>query len=285
MVELKELSTEERPNWCPGCGDFGILNSLKRAIVSSDLKPHEVLIVSGIGCSSKLPHWIRTYGFHGIHGRTLPVAIGAKLSNHKLKVVAIAGDGDCYGIGIGHFIHSMRRNVDLTLIVHNNMVYGLTTGQTSPTSEMGFKTKSTPLGSPEIPINPLSLAIVSGATFVSRGYAKDIRHLSNLMEEAMRHRGFALVDVLQPCVTFNKINTYEFYNERVYKLEDEDYSPDDKSKALLKAEEWGERIPTGIFFKELKPTLEDYMVAISEKPLVEHEIENVNIQDAMKRFI
>jgi len=285
MVELSELKTVGQPNWCPGCGNFPILHSLKQAIVELDLKPHNVVIFSGIGCSSKMPHWVNTYGFHGIHGRSLPIATGARLANNNLTVIAVGGDGDGYGIGIGHFIHAMRRNLDITYIVTNNQVYGLTTGQTSPTSDKGYATKSTPTGVIEMPINPIALAIASGATYISRGFSKEMRHLTKLIADGVRHKGFALVDVLQPCVTFNRKNTYEWFSERVYKLEEIDHDVTNKQTALMKSLEWNDHIPIGLFYKETRLTYEDELPQIAKTPLVKQRIEDIDIRTLMDEFV
>jgi 2-oxoglutarate ferredoxin oxidoreductase subunit beta len=284
MVELADL-TAAQPNWCPGCGNFPILHALKEAIVELNLKPHNVVLFSGIGCSSKMPHWINTYGFHGIHGRTLPLATGARLANNNLTVIAVGGDGDGYGIGVGHFIHAMRRNLDITYIVTNNQVYGLTTGQTSPTSDKGFATKSTPTGAIEMPVNPIALAIASGATYISRGFSKEMKHLTKLIADGIRHEGFAFVDVLQPCVTFNRKNTYEWFSERVYKLEETDHDVADKQVALLKSLEWDDRIPIGLFYKEVRPTYEDEVLQIAETPLAKQKIEDISIRALMDEFV
>lgn len=285
MVELAQLKTVGQPNWCPGCGNFPIWHSLKRAIVELNLEPHNVAIFSGIGCSSKMPHWINTYGFHGIHGRPLPIATGARLANNNLTVIAVGGDGDGYGIGIGHFIHAMRRNLNITYIVTNNQVYGLTTGQTSPTSDKGYATKSTPTGVIEIPINPIALAIASGATYISRGFSKEMKHLTKLIVDGVRHEGFALVDVLQPCVTFNRKNTYEWFSERVYKLEETDHDATNKQAAFLKSLEWNDRIPIGLFYKEARPTYEDDLPQIAEIPLARQRIEDIDIRTLMTEFV
>jgi 2-oxoglutarate ferredoxin oxidoreductase subunit beta len=220
MPTVAELTTKEAPSWCAGCGDFTILSTLKSAIVELGIPQHQTLIVSGIGCGSKTPHYIKAYGFEGLHGRALPVATGAKLANHELNVIVVGGDGDGYGIGGNHLIHSMRRNFDMTYIVQNNEVYGLTKGQYSPTSEKGFKSPSTPNGAIEEPVNPIALALTMGATYVARGYAFDIVHLKKLIVEGSKHKGFALIDVFQPCSTYNKINTMAWYKQRIYKLED-----------------------------------------------------------------
>ena len=285
MVNTNELTPLDKSTWCPGCGNFGILAAIKNAIVALGLEPHNVLIVGGIGCSAKDCQWVRTYGFHSLHGRPVPVATGARLANIKLNVIAVSGDGDGYGIGMGHFIHAMRRNINITYLVHNNQVYGLTTGQASPTTERGIITKSTPDGVIENPVDPLTLAISGGATFVARGYAGDPQHLSKIIAEGIAHKGFAVIDILQPCVTFNHHNTYEWYKQRVYKLEDEKHDVHDKKKAYDKAEEWGDKIPIGVFYKVNKPTLEDNLPQIKDKPLVEHDIMHIDISKSLKEFI
>jgi len=285
MVELADLKTVGQPNWCPGCGNFPIWHALKSAIVELRLEPHNVVIFSGIGCSSKMPHWVNTYGFHAIHGRPLPIATGARLANNNLTAIVVGGDGDGYGIGVGHFIHAMRRNLDITYIVTNNQVYGLTTGQTSPTSDKGFTTKSTPTGVIEMPINPIALAIASEATYISRGFSKEMKHLTKLIVDGVRHEGFALIDVLQPCVTFNRKNTYEWFSERVYKLEETDHDVTNKQAAFLKSLEWNARIPIGLFYREIRPTYEDELPQIAEVPLVEQRIEEINITALMDEFV
>lgn len=270
MSEVKDFASPVRPTWCPGCGDFGILNALKRALASLELGPHQALLVSGIGCGSKLPDYIKANGFMGIHGRALPIATGAKLANHELKVIAVHGDGDGYGIGGNHFLHTMRRNMDLVDIVQNNQVYGLTKGQYSPTSERGFVTKTSPEGAIEVAVNPIALALATGATFISRGFAGELPHLAQLIAQAIEHRGYALVDVLQPCVTFNRVNTYDWFRARVYKLEEEEgYDPSKREAAWEKAFEWGDRIPIGLFYQaEGLPTYEDQLPALRAGPLV-----------------
>ena len=240
------------PDWCPGCGDFGVLRGLQRAAGKLGIQPKDLMVVSGIGCSSNLPGYIHAYGFHGLHGRAVALATGMKLGNPDLHVVVTGGDGDGYGIGIGHFIHAMRRNMDITYIVMNNMTYGLTTGQASPTTPKTTATKSTPEGNIETPINPLSLGLVSGATFVARGYSGEINHLTDLFAQAIGHKGFSLVDVFSPCVTY--MNLYQFFKPKVYTLEGTDYDPSDWQKAMLKTHEWGDKIPLGVFYREEAPT-------------------------------
>ncbi|MDI6721332.1 MAG: 2-oxoacid:ferredoxin oxidoreductase subunit beta [Candidatus Aenigmarchaeota archaeon] len=266
------------------CGDFSILSVLKLAIVEAKLEPWNTVIVSGIGCGSKTPHFVRTYGFEGLHGRALPVATGMRIANHKLNVIAVTGDGDGYGIGGNHFIHTARRNLDITHIIQNNEVYGLTKGQTSPTSEKGFKSNSTPQGVLEEPVNPIALAITMGATFVARGYALDIPHLKKLMIEGIKHKGYSVIDVFQPCSTYNKINTPEWYKMRLFKLEEVGHDPADKIKAFEMAQIWGGKIPIGVFYRESKPTYEDGLPQIAEKPLAEHDISNVDISVLLNKF-
>ena len=265
-VETNTYKGRIHPDWCPGCGDFSVLNALQKALFELGLAPHQVLVISGIGCSSNLPGFINAYGMHTLHGRALAVATGAKLGNHHLTVIATGGDGDGYGIGGNHFIHTMRRNVDLTYIVMDNQIYGLTTGQTSPTSVKGMKTKSTPHGNVENPINPMPLAMVGGATYVARGFSGKQKHLIELMKEAILHKGFSLVDVFSPCVTYNKDNTYKWFNPRVKILEEEeDYDPSDFHAAIERAYQWGDEIPIGVLWRrtdlptleELEPVLDD----------------------------
>jgi 2-oxoglutarate ferredoxin oxidoreductase subunit beta len=260
----KGLKGKVHPDWCPGCGDFSVLSAVQAAIAELNIAPYKVTVVSGIGCSSNLPGFINTYGMHTLHGRSLAVATGVKMANHELTVIATGGDGDGYGIGGNHFIHTMRRNVDLTYIVMDNQIYGLTTGQTSPTSVKGMKTKSTPFGNIENPINPIPLAIVGGATYVARGYSAKQKHLVELIKGGIQHKGFALIDVFSPCVTFNKDNTYPWFNQRVKLLEEEGHDPTDFHAAMEQGYKWGEEIPIGLFWKrtdlpalhELEPVLE-----------------------------
>jgi 2-oxoglutarate ferredoxin oxidoreductase subunit beta len=273
-----------KPAWCPGCGNFGILRALNRALIEMKIEPHQVLLVSGIGQAGKLPHYTRSNVFNSLHGRPVPPAIGAKIANRELIVIAVSGDGDAYGEGGNHFIHAARRNHDITYLVHNNQVYGLTKGQASPTSDVGFITKTTPYGAAS-PVNPIALAIVSGASFVGRGFAGDIDHLSNLIKKGITHRGFALIDILQPCVSFNHKNTFQWYRERVYNLEDEKYDPSDKKAALEKALIWGEEIPIGIIYEENLPVYEDQLPALSEGPLVKQEIDPRRVEKLLAEFM
>jgi 2-oxoglutarate ferredoxin oxidoreductase subunit beta len=268
MVTVQDYEGGE-PAWCPGCGNFQILLAVKQALVELAVEPHQVLFVSGIGQSSKLPHYLKGNLFNGLHGRSLPVATGAKIANPALTVVVVGGDGDGYGEGGNHFVHAIRRNVDMTYIVHNNQIYGLTKGQASPTSERGFVTKTTPGGVLLQPLNPIALAITLGATFVARGFSARVPHLTRLIVEGIQHRGFALIDVLQPCVSFNHLNTYAWYRERVYEVGDEeDYDPEDQLAAFQKAQEWGKKIPIGVIYRSKRPTYEEQVPALKAGPLV-----------------
>ncbi len=281
MLELKDYRTKVHNDWCPGCGDFGILNAIQMALFEMKLEPHDVAIFSGIGCSGKTPHFVNTYGFHTLHGRSLPIATGAKLANTALTVIAVGGDGDGYGIGAGHFVNTGRRNLDFTYVVHDNQVYGLTKGQAAPTLPKGEKTKS--MSAPAIvqAINPIATAITAGYSFVARSYALDVRHLKEILKAAVLHKGSALVDVLQTCPTYNDINTKEWYAgtelpskaPRLYKLEETGYdgvvkdSQDinevnqKKGQAIIKSFEWGEKIPIGLFFRTQQPTFEEMIAS------------------------
>jgi len=284
MTTTDELRTTTIPDWCPGCGDYAILMSVKGAIADAGLEPHKTVIVSGIGCSSKLPHYVKTYGFHGIHERPLPIATAMRLANHDLTIIVISGDGDCYGIGMGHFIHAVRRNVDLTLLVHDNQVYGLTTGQVSPTSDQGFKTKTTPYGSVEDPVRPLALSLAAGGSFVARSTAVNPKHLRATILEGIRHKGLAHIDIMQPCVTFNHVNTYDWYRQRAYDLAQTGYDPTDRAAALVKAREWGDKIPIGVIYREERTTYEELMPALQAGPLVRQPLER-DIRPLMERFV
>ncbi|HKM76916.1 MAG TPA: thiamine pyrophosphate-dependent enzyme [Candidatus Bathyarchaeia archaeon] len=296
MLELKDYRTKVHNDWCPGCGDFGILNAIQMALFEMKLEPHDVAIFSGIGCSGKTPHFVNTYGFHTLHGRSLPIATGAKLANTALTVIAVGGDGDGYGIGAGHFVNTGRRNLDFTYVVHDNQVYGLTKGQAAPTLPKGEKTKS--MSAPAIVqgINPIALAITAGYTFVARSYALDVRHLKEILKAAVLHKGSALVDVLQTCPTYNDINTKEWYagtelpskTPRLYKLEETGYDGvvknaqdmneinEKKGQAIIKSFEWGEKIPIGLFYRNQEPTFEEMiasrMPVFKEVPLTKQDL-------------
>ncbi len=251
--EAKHYKPEIPPDWCPGCGDYGVLTVLQRAVAELGIPNERLMIVSGIGCSSNLPGFFKSYGMHSLHGRSLPVATGCKLANHEMTVIACGGDGDGYGIGQGHFVHSIRRNINLTYIVMDNEIYGLTTGQTSPTSETGMKTKSTPFGNPEGQLNPMVMSLAAGCGFVARGFSGDINHLKSLYIQAIQYPGFAHIDVFSPCVTFNKQNTFGWFKERVYKLEESGHDPADWNAAMSRAKEWGAKIPIGVLYRNPHP--------------------------------
>jgi 2-oxoglutarate ferredoxin oxidoreductase subunit beta len=279
-TKASDYRSDVHNDWCPGCGNFGILSALQMALPELQLQPHQVAIFSGIGCSGKTPHFVNAYGVHTLHGRAVPFATGAKLANPQLEVIVMGGDGDGLGIGMGHFVSAGRRNIDMTYMIHDNGVYGLTKGQASPTLQLGLKTKSLPAPNMTGAVNPIALALVAGYTFVSRGYSYDVRHLKELMKKAITHKGLALIDILQPCPTYNDINTKEWYSgedrpdpktgkpvPRYYPLEGTGYdpvvhTPDEDAKkidqAIAKSREWGDRIPVGVFYQnELLPTYED----------------------------
>lgn len=269
MASPKDFESDYENQWCPGCGNFGILAAMKDAFVQLGLAPHQLLLVSGIGQAAKTPHFLKCNLFHSLHGRALPLATGAKTANHEMTVVVNTGDGDCYGEGGNHFIHAIRRNVDLTVLAHNNKVYGLTKGQPSPTSDRGMQTKIQPRGVFQDPFNPIAVALALGAGFVARAFAGDTEQLSRIIQAAVKFRGFSLVDILQPCVSFNTVNTHGWYKKRVYDLQAEGHVPDDYAGAMTKAQEWGDRIPTGIFYQQEKPVFTDAFPALQEGPLLD----------------
>lgn len=282
MVTMADLGTSAKVSWCPGCGNFGILSAFKSALAESQIERECIVIVSGIGCHGKISDYINSNTFHGIHGRVLPLATGIKLANPDLTVVGFSGDADCYDEGWDHFCHAIRRNIDMTLIVHNNMILGLTTGQTTATSQTGFKTKSTPYGSTTAPLNPIAHALVANGTFVARGFAGEPKHLTSLIMEALKHKGFNYIDVFQPCVTFNYLNTYEWFRQRVYKLEEAGHNITDRREALEKSFEWGDRIPIGIFYKEEKPTYRDNLPHVKGTPLTKAPLDEIDISELIK---
>ncbi len=296
MTDLKDLEiTYDKPNWCPGCGDFGIWVSLKNAIVQLGLNPWEVVLISGIGCSSKLPYWVKTYGFNGLHGRPMPVAEALKLANHGLTVIVIGGDGDQYAEGTAHWLHAARRNVDITLLVHDNQIYGLTTGQYSPTTEIGEKNKVSPVPLTEAPVNAMSMALSAGATFVARGFAGDNKQETELIIEGIKHKGFSIIDTMQPCVTFNHHNTFAWFYERIYKLQEAGHDMKNKMKAFEVAEQWPlkralaagekEKVATGILYQEERPTWEAGIPQIAQTPLVKQPIDNIDINPLLDELM
>jgi len=271
MSTAVDYRSRVRRTWCPGCGDYGVLHALQTACAALSIERRNLVVVSGIGCSSALPHFLNVYGVHTLHGRALPVAQGIKMANKDLTVIVAGGDGDGYGIGAGHLIHALRRNLDITYIVMDNRIYGLTTGQASPTSDRGHKTKSTPAGNPECALNPPALAVVGGATFVGRGFSGEPVHLAEVMQRAIRHKGFSLVDVYSPCVTWNKVNTYDFYRPRVVKLEQEGHDPSDREAAIRQALR-EDRLPIGVLYEIDEPTFAEEEPSLQGEPLVRSRI-------------
>lgn len=264
MATVKDFRTQNKPTWCPGCGDFTVLAALQKAVAELGLEPEQVVLVSGIGCSGKISQYFNSYGFHSLHGRSLPTATGVKLANQDLTVIAAGGDGDGYGIGMGHFVHTIRRNIDITYIVMDNHIYGLTTGQTSPTSERGFRSKTSPKGAAEEPVKALETAIVNGAGFVAQAFSGDVKQMTRIFKEAIIHKGFALVNCFSPCVTFNKVNTYEWFKEQLVNVDErEDYQPEDADCALRVLTETNGTV-TGILYKQEKPVYHEVMLGASD---------------------
>ena len=279
------FDTDVENAWCPGCGNFPILDAVKKALERTGKAKHEIVLVSGIGQAAKLPHHVDVNVFNGLHGRALPAAVGAKIANRALTVLVTTGDGDCYGEGGNHFLHNIRRNVDITLIVHDNQIYGLTKGQASPTTDAGVPTKVQPRGVILEPFHPLETAIALGCGFVARGVSSDSDHLTALITAGVGHRGFSLIDVLQPCVSFNKINTHEWYAKRVYKVnEDPSYNPADKAAAYQKAGEWGDRIPVGILYQRARPCYGELSGIDARIPLVDEDLSKTDIRPLWSDF-
>jgi 2-oxoglutarate ferredoxin oxidoreductase subunit beta len=283
-------STSVEPTWCPGCGNFAILKALKQALVELKLRPDQVCVVAGIGQAGRMAHHLGSNYLHGLHGRALAHALGVKLANHELRVIAIGGDGDMYAEGGNHLMHAFRRNPRIACFVHNNGVYGLTKGQAGPTSTPGVVTKGTPQGTLVPAFNPLLAALGVNASFVARGFAGDMPHLARLMIEALTHKGFGFLDILQPCVTYNAVNTYAFYRERVYDLAGEGHDPSDLKQALSRAIEWpgtgGEqsRIPVGVFFRAHRPAYEELLPSLRHGPLVRRVTNPKKLDAAIEEF-
>ncbi len=285
MSTPNEYITSYDPTWCPGCGNFGLWGALKKTLAEIDIPREQIMAVYGIGCSGNGFNFTKINAFHGLHGRALPVAEGLKLANHQLTVIALGGDGDGYGEGGNHFLHACRANHDIAYFVHNNQTYGLTTGQTSPTSEKGIKSKSNPAGGIDEPINPVALAITAGATFVARGFTGDINHLSEMMKAAILHKGFALLDILQPCFTFNKHNTYQYFRQRIYKLKN--HNPTDIQSAINLAWQWEkeDKIPLGIIYQRTdKSAFHENFPQLAKEPLQKQAL-NLDIMDELKSFV
>jgi len=269
--------------WCPGCGNFAILAAVKQALVAAGLRPHEVLFVSGIGQAAKAPHYLNANLFNGLHGRALPVATGAKLANPGLQVIVESGDGCSYGEGGNHFLAAVRRNVNITLLAHDNQVYGLTKGQASPTSEPGFVTKAQPAGVLSSAFNPVEVAVALEAGFVARGFSGMGEHLAQLIRLALAHEGFALVDILQPCVSFNKVNTFRWYRERCYEVP-ADHDPRDWEAAMRLARQWGDRIPVGVLYRNDRPSFGQRLRVLDDGPLVGRELDREALAQVMATY-
>jgi 2-oxoglutarate ferredoxin oxidoreductase subunit beta len=285
MAPNNQYDSIIEPAWCPGCGDFGILNAVKQALVALGKRPEEVLVVSGIGQAAKLPHYLRCNVFNGLHGRALPAAQAAKIANSRLTVIAVGGDGDMYGEGGNHLLHAIRRNLDLTLLVHNNKIYGLTKGQASPTTDPGVRTKVQPGGVVNESLNPLTLAISQHAAFVARAFSGNIEHLTEMIVQGVKHPGFSLIDILQPCVSFNKVNTFAWYKSRVHDLaQTPAHDPADWSQALLRANEWGDRIPVGVFYRVERPTYAERVPTLQGAPLIERETDHERLKKLLTNY-
>lgn len=276
MATLEEYGSYETA-WCPGCGNHSILAAMKKALVMSGLSPREVLFVSGIGQAAKAPHYLNANVFNGLHGRALPVATGARLANPRLVVIVESGDGCTYGEGGNHFLAAIRRNVDVTLVVHDNQVYGLTKGQASPTSEEGFVTRAQPHGVVSAPFNPIAVAVAMHAGFVARGFSGAVDELSGLIQQAIAHPGFALVDVLQPCVSFNKVNTFSWYRQRCAPLPP-GYDPSDWASAMGTAQAWGDSIPVGVIYRNERPSFESRIPVLGRGPLTGSPVDRDELQ-------
>lgn len=273
MATFKEFRNNVKPNWCPGCGDFSIQAAIQRAAANVGLEPEQLAVISGIGCSGRISGYINAYGFHGIHGRALPIAQGVKLANRELTVIASGGDGDGFAIGMGHTVHAIRRNLNITYIVMDNQIYGLTKGQTSPRSAEGFKTKSTPEGSIESTLSPLEIAMSAGATFVAQSFSSDLKGLTSLIEQGIQHEGFSLINVFSPCVTFNKINTYDWFKENIVSLDQfPDYDPSDRVAAMNKIMETSGMLTGLIYQNKARKSYEDMIVGFKPEALANQDL-------------
>jgi len=285
MPTQKDYTSSYKPTWCPGCGNFSISPATKKAFADLGLEPHQIMMSFGIGCSSNGSNFYNLYSVHGIHGRALPVAVGAKLANQELTVVADSGDGDAYGEGLSHFINTARSDVNITYLVHDNHLYSLTKGQMSPTSLKGMKTKSTPFGSLNEPFNPIATAIISGATFVAQGFSGDIPYLTELIKKAIQHKGFALVNILQICPTFNQVNTFDWYKDRIFKVEDNAHDSKDKENALRVAMDVDEKLPVGVIYQTEQPTFGEQLPQIEDEKLIEQSLDNIDISESLKAYM
>ncbi|WP_044337327.1 2-oxoacid:ferredoxin oxidoreductase subunit beta [Rossellomorea aquimaris] len=288
MATFKDFRNNVKPNWCPGCGDFSVQAAIQRASANVGLDPEQLAVVSGIGCSGRISGYINSYGFHGIHGRSLPIAQGLKMANKDLTVIASGGDGDGFAIGLGHTIHAIRRNVDVTYIVMDNQIYGLTKGQTSPRSSSGFKTKSTPQGSIEPALAPMEMALTAGATFVAQSFSSDLKELTAIIEAGLNHKGFSLINVFSPCVTYNKINTYDWFKENLTRLSDvEGYDPSNREQAMNMLMEKDGLVTGLIYQNKEQPSYQDLVAGYSEEPLSTHDLrlDESKFDELVKEFM
>ncbi len=286
-VKAEDFDLDRENTWCPGCGNFAILDVVKETLANLGLPPHKVQVISGIGQAGKMPGHFRVNTFNVLHGRALPAATGVSLANNGLKILAIGGDGDGLAEGGNHLIHAARRNIDVTYMMHNNMVYGLTKGQFSPTSDKGLKTPTTPDGNPTAGLNPVQLLLGLKASFVARSFSGNKEQLGNIIAKAIEKPGFAFIDILQPCPSFNKVNTHGWFKKRVYDINEEGHKPDNLSEAFKAAMEWGERIPTGIFYdeQEARPVFNEALTDSQDQPLVKAELDPMDVEEIMKEHI
>mgnify|MGYP006278049837 CR=1 FL=1 len=283
MVKVEDYGKFETA-WCPGCGNFKLLDGVKQGLVQAGLEPHQVLFVSGIGQAAKAPHYLRANVFNGLHGRGVPAATGAALALSGVKVIVESGDGCCYGEGGNHFLAAIRRNVDITMLVHDNMIYALTKGQASPTTEEGRKTKTQPEGSNLERFDPVTVAVAMHAGFVARSFVGEQDHLAGMIERALEHRGFSLVDIFQPCVSFNHVNTFKWFRDRCYTI-GEEHDPSDHGAAMKLAAEWGDRIPIGLIYRNDRTPLDARIPALEDGGLVGREVDLEKLAEIFGRYM
>ncbi|HJV17863.1 MAG TPA: 2-oxoacid:ferredoxin oxidoreductase subunit beta [Bacillales bacterium] len=288
MATFKDFRNDVKPNWCPGCGDYSVQASIQRAVANVGLEPENLAIISGIGCSGRISGYINSYGFHSIHGRSLPIAQGVKMANRDLTVIASGGDGDGYAIGMNHTFHAIRRNMNITYIVMDNQIYGLTKGQTSPRSQIGFKTKSTPMGSVEPPVSPMEMALSAGATFLAQGFSTDLKELTSLIEAGIKHDGFSLINVYSPCVTYNKVNTYDWYKENLTSLSEiEGYDSSNRDMAMQTIMKY-KGLVTGLIYQNTeRKSYQELLNGYSQDPLTvaNLDLESEHFQKLVKEFM
>ncbi len=283
MVDTAIFEADRETAWCPGCGNFPLRKALSESLAEMNLKPEQVTMFTGIGQAAKMPHYLKVNGFNGLHGRSLPPSIGMRIANPEMKIIVESGDGCTYGEGGNHILHNLRRNIDIVNLVHDNQIYGLTKGQASPTSGNEIKTPVQTHGVNAEPLNPVRFAVGMKASFVARSFVGDKEHLKAMIKAAMEHKGYAMIDIFQPCVSFNKINTYQWYQERVYHLE-EDYDPTDYAAAVEKADEFGDKIPIGIIYKEEKATFRERIPYLKDKALVKRNVKPTELKNLLTDF-